>query len=129
VETFERFLKEVAADCVDCLAEYVVDDRSMYSDWKLAAALRHERWQVSCESSTWLDCEEIKSDRAFATIPNRRQSFDLFEAVSAADKPAVAIGTDELRQQIRHRGSGVGVITRSDAVKLRQWARENVDAQ
>ena len=27
VETFERFLKEVAAECVDCLADFVVDDR------------------------------------------------------------------------------------------------------
>jgi len=27
VETFERFLKEVAAECVDCLANYVLDDR------------------------------------------------------------------------------------------------------
>ncbi len=27
VETFERFLKEVAAECVDCLAELIVDDR------------------------------------------------------------------------------------------------------
>jgi hypothetical protein len=31
VETFERFLKEVAAECVDCLADFVVDDR--YSGW------------------------------------------------------------------------------------------------
>ena len=27
VETFERYLKEVAAACVDCLAQYVLDDR------------------------------------------------------------------------------------------------------
>src|SRR5262249_9158695 len=27
VETFERFLKEAAAECVDCLAEFVIDDR------------------------------------------------------------------------------------------------------
>src|SRR5437667_4352193 len=26
IETFERFLKEVAAECVDCLARYVADD-------------------------------------------------------------------------------------------------------
>lgn len=27
IETFERFLKEVAGECVDCLAEFIVDDR------------------------------------------------------------------------------------------------------
>jgi hypothetical protein len=27
VETFERFLKEVASECVDCLADFIVDDR------------------------------------------------------------------------------------------------------
>jgi len=27
VETFERFLKELACECVDCLADFVVDDR------------------------------------------------------------------------------------------------------
>src|SRR5260221_530140 len=27
IETMERFLKEAAAECVDCLAQYVIDDR------------------------------------------------------------------------------------------------------
>jgi len=79
VETFERFLKEVAAECVDCLADLVVDDR--FNVFKIQGSALASHFGMSL---VW---------------------------------------------QIRHTAvHNVGVITQSDAVRLRVWAREPVAA-
>src|SRR5205807_2383223 len=63
VETFERFLKEVAATCVDCLAEFIVDDR--FDAFKIQGSALASHFGTKtlgkslCESATWLDCEDI----------------------------------------------------------------------
>jgi hypothetical protein len=63
VETFERFLKEVAGACVDCLAEFIVDDR--FNEFRLQESALASHFGTGtlgkslCESATWLDCEEI----------------------------------------------------------------------
>ena len=63
VQTFERFLKEVAARCVDCLLAYVVDDR--FNIFKIQGSSLASHFAAEsagdslCESATWLDCEEI----------------------------------------------------------------------
>src|SRR5436189_5288692 len=58
VETFERYLKEVAAACVDNLAQYVLDDRFnafRVQGSALAAHFGTETLGRSlCESATWL---------------------------------------------------------------------------
>jgi hypothetical protein len=63
VESFERFLKEVAAECVDCLAPFVVDDRFNVFAIQGSGLASHfgtgTLGKSLCESSTWLDCEEI----------------------------------------------------------------------
>ena len=64
IETFERFLKEVAAECVDCLADLVVDDRfDVFNKIQGSNLASHFRagtlGKALCESATWLDCEEI----------------------------------------------------------------------
>lgn len=63
VETFERFLKEIASECVDCLAELVVDDR--FNVFKIQGSSLASHFSTGslgkslCESATWLDCEEV----------------------------------------------------------------------
>jgi hypothetical protein len=63
IETFERFLKEVAAECVDCLADLVVDDRFNAFPVQGATLASHfgsgSAGKALCESSIWLDCREI----------------------------------------------------------------------
>jgi hypothetical protein len=135
VETFERFLKEVAAGCVDNLAEFVVDDRFNVFSVKGSALASHfdtggTLGKSLCESSTWLDCEEINQRfRRLLSDPFQMggQQFDLFPKQPAADLRRFE--TMNLIWQLRHTAvHNVGIITRSDAVKLRLWAKENVDA-
>src|SRR5262245_377177 len=63
VETFERYLKEVAATCVDCLARYVLDDR--FNAFKVQGSSLAAHFDTDtlgrslCESATWLDCDEV----------------------------------------------------------------------
>jgi hypothetical protein len=83
IESFERYLKEVAAACVDCLAQYVLDDR--FNAFRvlgsaLAAHFGTETLGRSlCESATWLDCEEINET---AQASNRRIGTRLAELLS-----------------------------------------------
>ena len=74
VEAFERFLKEVAAECVDCLANFIVDDR--FNAFKIQGSGLASHFgsgtlgKSLCESSTWLDCEEI-NDRFRNSNPSQ----------------------------------------------------------
>jgi hypothetical protein len=137
VETFERFLKEAASECVDCLAAFVVDDR--FNVFAIQGSVLASHFGTGtlgkslCESSTWLDCEEInKRFRRLLSDPFQvgGQSFDLFPKQN--QQPAAEQWRFEpmnLIWQIRHTAvHNVGVITQSDAVRMRLWAKENVAA-
>jgi hypothetical protein len=135
VETFERFLKEVAAECVDCLAAFVVDDR--FNVFKiqgsgLAAHFRTGTLGKSlCETGTWLDCKEINDRfRDLLSDPFQPGNFYLFP--QRGQKPETEhwrYQSMSLLWQIRHTAvHNVGVITQSDAVKLGLWAKEQVSA-
>lgn len=135
VETFERFLKEVAAECVDCLAEFIVDDRFNVFTIQGSGLASHFRagtlGRSLCESSTWLDCEDInKRFRRLLADPFQvgGQSFDLFP--KQGQQPAAEHWRFEpmnLIWQLRHTAvHNVGVITRSDAARLQLWAKETV---
>ncbi len=137
VETFERFLKEVAGECVDCLADFIVDDRFNVFKVQGSALASHfgtgTLGKSLCESATWLDCEEINErfrrlladpfqvgGSFFYLFPKQNQMtagqqsrFDLMNLIW------------QIRNTCVH---NVGVITQSDAVKLRQWAKEPVTA-
>jgi hypothetical protein len=132
VETFERFLKEAAAECVDCIANFVVDDRfNLFSIHGSALASHFGTGTLGkslCESSTWFDCEEInKRFRRLLSDPFQDGKFYLFPKQPAAE--LVQFESMNLVWQIRHTSiHNVGVITQSDAVKLRLWAKENVAA-
>jgi hypothetical protein len=135
VETFERFLKEVAAECVDHLAEFTVDDR--FNTFKIQGSTLASHFgsesigRSLCESSTWLDCEEINErfrkllSDPFATGGSQ---FHLFpKQVKSGEQSWFDLMN--LVWQIRHTSvHNVGVITKSDAVKLRLWAKEAVAA-
>lgn len=134
VETFERYLKEVAATCVDCLAQYVLDDR--FNTFRiqgsgLAAHFGTETLgRALCESTTWLDCEEINDRfRKLLADPFQKDGrFFLFPR--QGQEPASERGrleTLSIVWQLRHTVvHNVGVITQSDAIKLRLLVRAQV---
>jgi hypothetical protein len=137
VETFERFLKEVAAECVDFLANFIIDDR--FNVFRIQASSLASHFGTGtlgkslCESSTWLDCGEI-TERFQKLLADPFQpggkSFFLFP--KQGQQPTGEQWRTEsmsLIWQVRHTAvHNVGVITRSDAVKLRLLAKEKVDA-
>jgi hypothetical protein len=65
VETFERYLKETAAECIDTLGAFVLDDR--FDGFRvqgsvLAAHFRTDTLgRALCESSTWLDTGSVNT--------------------------------------------------------------------
>src|SRR5690348_13418247 len=130
VETFERFLKEVAAECVDCLAAFVVDDRFNTFPIQGSGLASHfgaaTLGKSLCESSTWLDCEEInKRFRKLLSDPFQvgGKAFDLFPKQNQQpEEHRWRFEPMNLVWQIRHTAvHNVGVITNSDAVKMRLW--------
>jgi hypothetical protein len=137
VETFERFLKEVAAECVDCLAAFIVDDR--FNVFKIQGSTLASHFGTGtlgkslCESAIWLDCEEINERfRKVLADPFQvgGQFFYLFPKQNQL--PAGQKSRFDLMNlvfKIRHAAvHNVGVITQSDGVRLQHWAREVVSA-
>ena len=124
VEAFERFLKEIAAVCVDQVGRIVLDDRldvfSLKGDVLAAHFQAATIGKSLCESSTWLDCKEI--NRRFKRIladPFTEGTFELFpnqtNSPNFARRRLVEI-VFQLRHSIVHNAA---VITESDALKLR----------
>ena len=129
VQAFERFIKDVAAVCVNRLCDQVADDRFDKLSVKGGLFVAHffrpgsSPGRALCESDTWLSCRQI-NDR-----------FESFLGCQAGQKKAPPFhvfvpNSDEFRLmsiiwQLRHTlVHNVGVITRSDAAKLRVLARK-----
>jgi hypothetical protein len=136
VEAFERFLKEVAAECVDCLADLIVDARFNAFTLQGASVASHfgsgSAGKALCESATWLDCQEINERfRKLLADPFEAGDFYIFPR-TGNQEPIAEQWRFELMSlvwQLRHTAvHNVGVITKSDAVKLRVWAKEAVGA-
>jgi hypothetical protein len=130
IEAFERFLKELASVCVDHLGNYVLDDRFNAFSIQGSGLASHfgtgTLGKSLCESGTWLDCEEINK-RFRRLLADPFQEGGLFINLFPKHEPTIAVLG--LVWQIRHTVvHNVGVITQSDAVKLRLWAREPVDS-
>lgn len=121
VETFERFVKEVAALCVDSLASYVTDDRfrELRVDSRSLAAhfSAGTLGRALTEGATWLDTDEINK-RMRRLLADRRVA-GAFELFPAQGGDAWRGETLDVLFQLRH---GVvhnaGVITSFDATKL-----------
>jgi hypothetical protein len=139
VETFERFLKETAAACIDQLAGRVIDDRfSVLSVNARAVAAHFEEKTLGkalCEADTWLNSSEINS--RFGKLladPFQLPSFKLFPDLnqkSPKSDPDLWRRTSlDILWQLRHSiAHNAGVITRSDAAKLRLLRRSPVHGQ
>jgi hypothetical protein len=149
IESLERFFKDLAALCVDRLAPCVPDDRLnafSASGGVLAAHLAvGSLGKALFESTLWLDCKEIRARFAnllgpmdgganwamdahyevFGPYPISRR-----RASAAHPRSPAGTGTFEsldLLWQIRHTIiHNLGVITQSDALKLRRAARRPV---
>jgi hypothetical protein len=135
VEAFERFIKEVAAECVECLADLVADDRLDVFQIKGGSLAYHFRdgtlGKSLCETSTWLNVQEISrrfkdlladpfSEGTFWLFPNKGQQPE--DRRWRSEPLGIAF-------QLRHTAvHNVGVITHSDASKLRLLSREAVQA-
>lgn len=135
VEGFERFLKEIAAVCVDRVAEHTNDDRlkKFSVGGSVAAAHFAERsvGKALCESSTWLDCKEIDERFRLILAPfattNKREFFvfpnDKQQPAGLRGKRESVTLIFQLRHTLVHNG---GVVTKSDAVKFRRILKKPV---
>ena len=136
IETFERFLKEVAAECVDCLADLVIDDRfntfpvqgaTLASHFGSARRGRHSANRRSGSIAR-------RSTTAFGSCWPTRSSLGNFYVFPKEGKqqPVAEQWRYEVMSliwQFRHTCvHNVGVITKSDAVKLRVLSKSHVDA-
>ncbi|MDB5305841.1 MAG: hypothetical protein JWO38_43 [Gemmataceae bacterium] len=135
VENLERFIKELAAECVDVLAPITADDRFDTFRMTGSAIAGHfgtdTLGRALCESGVWLDCKSINdrfrdllSDPFTSTPP--LQPFHLFPMQPQVER--ARYDTLQLVWQLRHTVvHNVGVITQSDAVKLRVLSRTRVE--
>lgn len=133
VECFERYVKELAAVCVDQVGRLVLDDRlSVLSVHSRAIAAHFDEdglGKALAEGDTWLDSDAITrrfrrllsdpfEDGDFYFFPNKKADADFWRR-----------GTMDILWQLRHSiAHNVGVITRSDAAKLRLLRRASVQA-
>ncbi len=136
IETFERFIKELAAECVDSLVDVVVDDRFNAFPVQGAVLASHfgsaSAGKALCESSIWLDCKDINDRfRKLLADPHKAGDFYLFPK-DGSQQPIDQHWRFDLMTfvwQLRHTAvHNVGIITKSDAVKLRVLAKTKVDA-
>lgn len=136
-EAFERFIKETAAVAIDHVATLLLDDRlSIFAvnGHRMAAHFAERGLGKSlCESEQWLDCDKI--DERFRRIladPFSRDSrprFFFLPAESQASGEGWRRETLSIVWQLRHTiVHNAGVITRSDAAKLRLLVKSPVAA-
>lgn len=133
VETFERFLKEVGAACVDHLARVVLDDR--FNAFKVQGSSLAAHFDTDtlgrslCESATWLDTDEVNDRfRRLLADPFEPGTVFAFPKLPAAERERYE--TLGILWQLRHTiVHNVGVVTQSDAIKLRLLVRGAVPSR
>lgn len=136
IETFERFLKEVAAVCVNHVGRVVLDDRlDVFSARGNTVAIHFnsdDLGKAFCESLTWCDCDDAnrRFRRILADPFQDDGKFNLFPNVS--QQPASLRDRGEMMRliwQLRHTIShNVGLVTSSDALKFRLLTKQPVDS-
>ena len=133
---FERFLKELAAVCVDHLALRVLDNRldelSQRGSTFAAHFEAHALGRAMCESVTWLDCDEVNIRfRKILSLDDPNDRFYVFpekgNQLPTAEQWRYRTMSNlwQLRHTIAHND---GVITRSDALKLRLLIKAPVES-
>jgi hypothetical protein len=124
IESFERFLKELAAACIDLLAPHVVDDRfdAFVPKGRDVSAIVHAGsiGRALCESDTWLNNETINS--RFSNLLKDLNADRKWEQLFPR-QPATHWETGRtlaVLWQVRHTlAHNVGVLTSADSMKLR----------
>jgi hypothetical protein len=143
IENLERFLKELAAVCkelaavcIDVLAPVTVDDRLDTFRVNGSAIAGHfgsdTLGRALCEAGTWLDCKTV-NDRYKKLLSDASPTPPILpDFILFPDKPVDERGrrdTLELVWQLRHTVvHNVGVITQSDAVKLRVLSKRTIQS-
>jgi hypothetical protein len=135
IEAFERFLKELAAACIDQVAYIVADDRldrvvprgSAFANHFPAGTLG----KALCDSLTWLKTTDINERfRDILADPFERGAFYIFPKQN--QKPRALQGLDTTASiifQLRHiLVHNAGVLTESDAVKLRVLGKRTYES-
>lgn len=135
VEAFERFLKEIAAECINHVANCVVDDRLDVFSVKGNVVAAHfsaaNLGKALCESLAWCDCDETnKRIRRVLADPFDSGNFYVFPL--ATQHPEALRNRYDLASliwQLRHTiVHNMGVITSSDARKFRLLIKRNVES-
>lgn len=132
VETFERYLKETAAACIDALGAFVLDDR--FDGFRVQGSVLAVHFgtdtlgKALCESSTWLDTASINTRfRSLLADPFEEGKFVLLPSGKKDTPDRERYETLDIVWQLRHTVvHNVGVITQSDAVKFRLMVKEEV---
>ncbi len=135
VESFERFLKELAILCIDSLVEFVNDDRFDEFSAKGGQIAFHlsagSVGKALCESDTWLT-NRTTNERFRKLL--KRPFGDNWENLFPEENQPPPGERDRARTlsilwQVRHTIShNVGVVTGSDAAKLKMVVKSNVDS-
>ncbi len=136
IESFERFLKELASVCADCLAPYTLDDRfdefaPRRAEQIAAFVTAGSVGKALCESDTWINNDSI--NKRFKTLLKTPFGADWELLFPEATQQPVA-ERDRARSlailwQVRHNlAHNVGVITHSDAMKFRMLINAPVAA-
>jgi hypothetical protein len=135
VEALERFLKEIAAECINHVAPCVVDDRlevfTLKGNVVSAHFAENNLGKALCESLTWCDCNEAnKRIRRILADPFEKGSF--YVLPGKTQNPTALRGREDLMSlvwQLRHTiAHNTGVITSSDAQKFRLLVKGNVES-
>jgi hypothetical protein len=136
IETFERFLKELAAGCADHLAPYTLDERfdefaPRRAEQIAAFVTAGSIGKALCESDTWISNETVnRRFRSLLKIPFGGDWEYLFpgpDQAPVAERERAA--TLAILWQIRHNlAHNVGVLTHSDSMKFRVLIRGPVAA-
>lgn len=133
VETFERFLKELAAVCVDHIGPLILDDRlGKFTPNGSVVALSFGTGTLGrllCESLLWTDVDGVNNRfQNLLADETIKDSFQLFPK-GKNEPEAWRRGALETLFQLRHSiVHNAAVITQSDAAKLRLLTRTKVDA-
>lgn len=127
IESFERFLKELATVCADQLAPFTLDDRfdefaPKRSEQIAAFVTAGSVGRALCESDTWLNNDTInRRFRSLLKAPFGADWTFLFPGPGQGTTSEIQrASTMAILWQIRHDlAHNLGVMTHSDSMKLR----------
>ena len=136
IESFERFLKELATGCADQLAPYTLDERfdefaPKRAEQIAAFVTAGSIGKALCESDTWISNETV--NKRFRSLLKTPFGGDWEYLFPGPDQAPVAerarSATLAILWQIRHNlAHNVGVMTHSDSMKFRVLIRGPVAA-